>query len=189
MSRRYRKLDVGVWNDEKFRVLSRDAKLIFLFLLSSPGQTMLGAMRATIPGLAAELQMTEREFRAAFEQLSTRGMVKFNEEAGLLWLPHWLRYNKPESPSVVKSWPTLLQLLPECRLKSEIVKKLKVFIEGLPPAWRVVCLHQEQEQEQQQEKSNSRELRKMPSSEGVTESRSQQSWIEEGLATVAALRR
>jgi hypothetical protein len=155
VSARYRKIDVRLWGDEKFRLLNRDAKLIFLFLLSCPGQTMVGAMRATMPGLACELQMGEREFRAAFGQLSTRGMVKFNEEAGLLWLPNWLRYNRPESPSVVKSWPTALQLLPQCRLKSEIVKKLQVFIGGLPSGWRGVCLHQEQEQEQEQERSKS----------------------------------
>jgi len=107
-----------------------------------------------MPGLACQLQMSEREFRAGFKQLTTRGMVKFNSDAQLLWLPNWLRYNRPESPSVVKSWPTVLQLLPECRLKSEIVKKLKVFIEGLPPAWRLVCLHQEQEQEQEQEEQS-----------------------------------
>jgi hypothetical protein len=156
MNARFRKIDVRLWGDEKFRLLSRDAKLIFIFLLSCPEQTMLGAMRATMPGLACQLQMSQREFSVAFRQLSTRGMVKFNQEAGLLWLPNWLRYNRPESPSVIKSWPTALQLLPQCRLKSEIVKKLQVFIGGLPPAWRVVCLHQEQEQEQEQEGTKSK---------------------------------
>jgi len=36
MSARFRKIDVRLWTDEKFRVLSRDAKLIFVFLLSCP---------------------------------------------------------------------------------------------------------------------------------------------------------
>jgi len=97
--------------------------------------------------------MTEREFRKGFQELTARGMVKVNEKAALVWLPNWLRYNRPESPNVVKSWPTVLQLLPECKLKSEIVKKLKAFTEGLPEAWRHPLLNQEQEQEQEQEES------------------------------------
>jgi len=44
MSARFRKIDVRLWGDEKYRVLPRDAKLIFIFLLSCPEQTMVGAM-------------------------------------------------------------------------------------------------------------------------------------------------
>jgi len=154
MSARFRKIDVRLWSDEKFRVLSRDAKLIFVFLLSCPQQSMIGAMRATIPGLAAELQMTEREFRAAFQELTARGMVKLNEKAALVWLPNWLRYNRPESPNVVKCWRTVVQVLPECKLKDQIVLKLKAFAEGLPEAWRHPFLNQEQEQEQEQKDQN-----------------------------------
>jgi hypothetical protein len=36
VSARYRKIDVRLWGDEKFRLLNRDAKLIFIFLLSCP---------------------------------------------------------------------------------------------------------------------------------------------------------
>jgi hypothetical protein len=136
MSARYHKLDVRLWMDEKFRALSRNARYLFIFLLTCPEQTMLGAMRATVPGLACEAQMSEAEFRSAVKEIEERGMVKIDETAGLVWLPNWLRYHRPESPSVVKHWPTVLDLLPECRLKSEIVKKAKVFIGGLPANWR-----------------------------------------------------
>lgn len=51
---RYRKIDVRIWNDAKFRDLSDNAKLVFFFLLIHPNITALGAMRATIAGLAAE---------------------------------------------------------------------------------------------------------------------------------------
>jgi hypothetical protein len=46
---RYRKLDVRLWNDTKFRALSDNGKLAFIFTLTHPGMTMIGAMRATIP--------------------------------------------------------------------------------------------------------------------------------------------
>ena len=45
---KYRKVDPKIWNDEKFRELSDSAKLLFLFLLTHPHMTPLGAMRATV---------------------------------------------------------------------------------------------------------------------------------------------
>jgi hypothetical protein len=52
---RYRKIDPRIWNDQKFRELSDDAKIVFFLLLTHPHMTALGAMRATVAGLAAEL--------------------------------------------------------------------------------------------------------------------------------------
>ena len=52
---RYRKIDPRIWNDEAFRALSDRGKLVFLFILTHPHMTSLGAMRASTLGLAAEL--------------------------------------------------------------------------------------------------------------------------------------
>ena len=41
---RYKKIDVRIWNDAKFNALSSDARLIFLFMLTSPQTTMVGAV-------------------------------------------------------------------------------------------------------------------------------------------------
>ena len=68
---RHRQIFARIWNDEKFRALSRDAKLIFIFFLTSPAQTLVGGMRASVPGLAAELQMTEADFRGIRERVGT----------------------------------------------------------------------------------------------------------------------
>ena len=43
---RYRKIDPRVWNDEKFVSFSDDGKLAFLFVLTHPSMTAIGAMRA-----------------------------------------------------------------------------------------------------------------------------------------------
>ncbi len=42
---RYRKVETRIWNDATFRSLSDDGKLLFLFVLTHPSQTSLGAMR------------------------------------------------------------------------------------------------------------------------------------------------
>jgi len=124
---------------------------------------MLGAMRGTVPGLAAELGIDATRFQEAFLEVSAKGMVRHDERAAFVWLPNFLRYNRPESPNVVRAWPGALELLPECRLKTDLFEHSKAFAEGLPDgfqeAFREVfgmgMPNQEQEQEQQQQQENS----------------------------------
>lgn len=132
---KFRKIDPRIWNDAKFMALSDNAKLVFFLLLSHPHQTSLGAMRATLPGLAAELGWTEKIFREAFSEVLSKGMVKHDERASILWLPNFIRYNRPESPNVVKAWVSAADLLPECPQKFECLQAVKVFLEGFPKAF------------------------------------------------------
>jgi hypothetical protein len=163
---KYRKVDVRTWNDEKFRALSRDGKLVFLFLMTHPTMTVVGAMRGSIAGLAEELEFSYEDFRKAFQEVAAKGMVKREEGVPLIWLPNFLKYNRPESPNVVKSWPAAFDLLPECAMKEQINEALKAFAQGLTKAFREAFAkafpeaiaksmpNQEQEQEQEQDYKN-----------------------------------
>lgn len=156
---RFRKVDGRLWNDAKFSSLSERAKLVFLFLLTHPSLTMLGAMRATIPGLAAEIGMATDAFRQAFEEVLAKAMAKHDEKASFLWLPNFVKYNRPESPNVIRAWPDAWDLLPECPLKETLAQQLRAFTEGLSEGFRQAFReafpkgmpNQEQEHEQQQE--------------------------------------
>lgn len=158
---KYRKVDPKIWNDEKFSRLSDGGKLCFLFLLTHPHLTPLGAMRATLPGLTAELGWTEKAFRKAFREAFLKGMVKVDENAHFLSLPRFLKYNQPESPNVVKSWGKCLDDIPECALKNELLQNVKGFLEALPKGFKEALPldfakampNQEQEQEQEQEQN------------------------------------
>jgi len=167
---RYRKVDPRIWNDAKFMALSERAKLVFFFLLTHPHLTMLGAMRASLAGLAEELGWPAEAFREAFGEAFQKGMVKHDPKACLIWLPNFLKYNRPESPNVVKTWPEAFELLPECSLYRELFQSVKAYAEGLgqafgkafAEAWAKACPNQEQEQEQEQEEE------RHPSDEGCS---------------------
>ncbi|HXU94521.1 MAG TPA: hypothetical protein VFP33_12770 [Gallionella sp.] len=128
---RYRKIDPRIWNDEKFRALSDAGKLAFLFLLTHPHMTSLGAMRATMSGLAEELGWDAEGFREAFREASAKGMAEFDFEARMIALPNFIRYNPPESPNVIKAWIGSFDLLPECGLKTRVIARAKAFAEAL----------------------------------------------------------
>ena len=182
---KYRKIDVRIWNDAKFRELSHNAKLVFFLLLTHPNMTAIGAMRSTLAGLAEEMDMELEAFREAFREAFLKGMVKHDAKACLIALPNFIKYNQPESPNVVKAWVNSLDLLPECQLKNEVVSisanalkgYSKAFQEALPKAFQEALLkgilNQEQEQEQEQEqKANKNKTRE-------DFSKSEQSTIDE----------
>lgn len=157
----YRKVSTAIWNDEKFRTLSDDAQLVFFFLLTHPHQTSLGAMRASIPGLAAEKGWALPRFKRSFAEIQSQGMVRHDAGASFVWLPNFLKHNGPENPNVVKSWSRSLGMLPECRMKHELITHVKEFIETLPEGFvkalpepflkGLAIQEQEQEQEPKQE--------------------------------------
>ena len=172
---RFRKVDARMWNDAKVRELSERGKLVFLFAMTHPNLTMLGAMRATIPGLAAELPMDEEAFREAFRESLSKGMVKHDERASFLWLPNFLKYNKPESPNVVKAWPETFDLLPECTMKAQLFQHVKDFVRALSKGFQEafkeafaedfakIMPNQEQEQEQElEQEGDARAARSAP---------------------------
>ncbi len=128
---RYRKIACQMWNDERFRSLSDSGKLCFVFVLTHQNMTSIGAMRATIPGLAAELGWSPEAFQEAFREAIEKGMLQHDETAAIVIAPNFLKHNPPESPNVVKSWAGQLELLPECRLQVECVERAKVFAEGM----------------------------------------------------------
>jgi hypothetical protein len=156
---KYRKVDPRIWNDSKFRDLSDNGKLVFFMLLTHPSMTALGAMRASLAGLAEEMGWAPEGFSKAFVEALDKGMVEHDRKACLIALPKFIFYNKPESPNVVKAWSLSLDLLPECNLKNSVIMRARRHVEGLsegfakalPKTFLKTMPYQEQEQEQEQD--------------------------------------
>jgi hypothetical protein len=131
---RYRCLDVRIWSDKKFRALSPlhpSGQALFIYLLTNPYTNSIpGIYRAGEAAMAEELGWTLKGFREAFQEVFTQGMVKADFEARVIFIPNAIKYNKPQSPNVVKSWATHWDEIPECELKLLAYQSLKVFAEG-----------------------------------------------------------
>ena len=139
---RYRKIDPRIWNDEKISSLSDCAQLAFLYVLTHPLMTSLGALRGTPEGLAGEKYGWEESregFRKAFLEacleLSEKGVIKIDKK-GVIFAPNFLKYNRPESPNVIKAWKGSLDLLPECSLMTEVLTQAKSCIDAMSEGYR-----------------------------------------------------
>lgn len=167
---RYRKVDTRIWNDEKFMALSDNGKLAFFLVMTNQNMTALGAMRATVPGLAVELRWPLSKFKRAFYECLQTRMLVYDNRSAFVALPNFLRYNAPESPNVVSSWSESFDLLPECEEKHRVARRAVEYVdalvrvkgfgegwaEALPKSLRESasksCPNQDPEQEQEQDK-------------------------------------
>lgn len=86
--------------------------------------TPFGAMRANIPGMAFELGWSTGVCKKAVAAIIEQGIARIDEQASLIWFPNFMRYNRPESPNVIKSWAGAFEDLPECDLREDIFASL-----------------------------------------------------------------
>lgn len=161
---RYRKVDVRLWGDERVARLSTEPSglLLWFHLLTGPHTTSIpGLSRAGENQLADALGWPTKAFREAFREVLREGLAKASWKDHIVWLPKAWKYNRPESPNVVRSWRVVWDELPECPLKDEAWRTLFEFTKGLGEAFRQAFAEacpqplanpeQEQEQEQEQE--------------------------------------
>jgi hypothetical protein len=180
MAQRYRKIDPRIWNDEKFRALSREEKLIALYVLTAQSNR-LGFFKFSKALAAEDLNMPVETFSKGFDKVCKALAWRFDEEARVLLIPKWFRYNCPDNPNTLKSCLEDLHELPRTPLVSEFALCVQylpqalheTFRKGLEERYGERYLerlgerygerypqrmpHQEQEQEQEQEKEQEQE--------------------------------
>ena len=143
---RYRKIDPRIWNDAKFLSLSIYGRMMFLFILTHPNMTSIGALRGTREGLARELASTAgsdedltggttealtEAYAKGYDELLGKAIVKEDKKSNFVYAKNFLKFNLPESPKVCVSFRSALEFLPECELLSEaMARTAKIIVEN-----------------------------------------------------------
>jgi len=124
---RYCRIKTKFWTDEKMRKRSDDAKLLALYLLSSPHANMIGCY--VLPKLYAceDLGWSPQRFGKAFAELLQDGFVKYDEETRLLLIPNYLKHNPIENKNQAIAAAKVVIELP----RSPLLQELKQFAEQL----------------------------------------------------------
>ena len=137
---RYRKIDPRIWNDAKFSSLSHEGQRLFLYVLTHPSMTSLGAFRATPDGLMAEIGINDEQCNEhcreqctehrqnTFDELLVKELVKYDEKSKTVFAPNFIKYNAPENANVVIGWENALDQIPEGSLKLEAIEKAKASV-------------------------------------------------------------
>jgi len=144
---RYRKIEVAVWTDERFRALTSaqaNAQTLWLYLLCGPRTTALpGLVVAGDLVMAADLGWSVEAFREAFAEVLSKGMAEASWKGGMVVLSKALfdsageprETARPQSPNVIRSWAKAWDEVPDCDLKNKYLLKLESFSKALGEAF------------------------------------------------------
>jgi len=138
----YRIVHCRMWRrGGSFRNLSGpatpNAQHLWLYLLTGDSTIAIpGVIPTTREGLASHLDWkANATFDRCIAEITAAKMAIIDWKAGLIWCPSAFRYNKPQSPNVVRSWGKAYDVLPECKLKTTIRKAIKSFCSDLGEAF------------------------------------------------------
>lgn len=186
---RYRRVLTRIWEDDKFPTMPCEARLLFLYHLTSPRSTPFLLYVEGFGAIGDALRLPSTRLRAAAARLREHEMVWYgDDDSNLIFLPNAMRIpeNGPESRNAVTSWWRLLRDLPRTPFFSRCLGRwaryasqdvithplTKAFLEGIDFGLAIQEQEQErssegspQEQEQEQEKGKASEMPSWPSPE------------------------
>ena len=130
---RYYEVSVRTWVSADFKALTQDGQLLWLFFLCGPTKTPLPGFYSVGMGACLDhLRWEPDRFKKAFKELQDREMLQFDDQNNVIYLPNWIKYNRPPSnPNVMKSWLSLLENIPDCDLKTGYVDDLVTMVRHL----------------------------------------------------------
>lgn len=172
---RYGQVAAKFWTDEKVRGWDATAKLVALYLLTSPHRNLLGFYVLPLSYAAEDLGISKKKLVAALEKLGriVEGQEVFHEKnlgendfcvydaaASVIFVKNYLDYNPLQNQNQATAAVTKIKELPDTGLFREFHTKLK----GLGNRYARVAetvaerfRNQEQEQEQEQEPEKEQE--------------------------------
>lgn len=121
---RYQKIEVLIWNDEKFINLSQEARYLFLYILSSPHSNAIGLYVLPKAYICEDLRWSNKQLEKPFSELLSKGIILYDETARLVFIKNHLRHNPLENENQTKAAIKIIKELP----KSPLIKGLS---EGL----------------------------------------------------------
>src|SRR5262245_35911185 len=131
MTREFTKVSPRLWQSPRFRELQSDAKLVFVYLLTSEHQNSAGCYRLPDGYATADLRWPHDRYRSARDQLVKAGMIKFDPEESVVLIERWFDHNPPMSVSHLIGVERVLE-----RIDSDELREAA--LEALSESWNAI---------------------------------------------------
>ncbi len=121
----YSKLERCIWDKEKFKSLSDDGKLLYLYIITNPHNNLIG-FYVLKPGYACEDLGWDRErFTKGLGELLTKPLIEYDEVGSVILDLNQLAKFPLQNPNQVKSAISKMQALPKNKLFQSFAEMLK----------------------------------------------------------------
>lgn len=124
MARNFGKVEVLIWKSAKFRALSDDAKMLWLYLLACPHGNAVGCFVLDPEYIQADLRWSPERVSTHMSELVSRGMVERDPGNYLTFIAGWWDHNTIENGFVAKAAIKTLRALPRCAVFCSAVNAL-----------------------------------------------------------------
>jgi hypothetical protein len=111
--RDYGKVHTSFWTSDTLREVDDHAKLLALYLLTSPHTTMIGAFRLPDGYAFEDLGWSSEQLRNGLQTLSDSGFSIYCQKSKWVWILKFLDFNRPENPNQWKAAAKLAASIPE----------------------------------------------------------------------------
>ena len=178
---RYRKVYPLFWDDASVRTLDDSEKLLALYCITSHQTNRVGIFRFSLATAADDLGIgigkVSDTFKRKFYKVCNTLNWRFDEQARVLYVPSWWKWNRPENPKHMIGVLRDLKELPQTPLLNDFAKNTEnlipslkkefetylsdSYLDGMPYQERELEqeLIQEREQEQQHDRAPRKQLR------------------------------
>ena len=127
---RYQKIESRIWFDEKFRVLTKDQKMLFFYILTCPHGNLIGLFVLPIGYISEDLKSLPKDLRKDIKILQEAHLIEYDEDTAVLWVKNFLKHNQVTNPNQRIAALSILKELP----KSPLLFKFVSACEGLNKA-------------------------------------------------------
>lgn len=121
---RYQKVFTQIWHDEKFCMLSEDAKTLFIYMLTCPHGNAIGVFVLPDQYAVADLKWDLKRYAKPFRELIAEGMILHDPVSRLICIKNHLKHNPLENENQAKAASKIVASLPKSTLYSAILKQL-----------------------------------------------------------------
>ena len=97
-----RMIDTNIWEDATVEELPTMAKLLWVYVLTSPRGNLAGCFELTMRRVSIDTGMDAGQARDAMRELCDAGLVSYSEATSEVLVRNWFKHNWSNSPKLLK---------------------------------------------------------------------------------------
>ncbi|MEG1543936.1 MAG: hypothetical protein RR382_05350 [Tannerellaceae bacterium] len=172
---KYRTTQMGYWNDPYIEELSKDGKLLYLYLITSPYTNNVGLLEITSRRISNETNIDINDVRKLLEEMERDGKVII--DGNKIWLVNFIKHQTSTSPKLLKGLRDEALRISSIKIIGVLIKKypiLNISQQEIPyqyPIDTVSIPSEEREREEEVELEREKEVELEREGEGEGESK------------------
>lgn len=127
MAREYGRVYSSFWQSPETRTFSEDARVLALYMLTSPHANLIGCFRLPDAYAADDLQWEPERVREGFTELEKKGFVTRDEATKWVFIHKYLKWNAFENGNVAEAARKAFDQVPAIGLKPLLAAALLDF--------------------------------------------------------------